>query len=662
MINQKQARAPYNFVPFAVEPVRRYEMPASLPPHDAWDPELLSGEIKVTVTAETPIFLSSGAKKDRPDETDFFRTLNGRYAIPGSGFRGLIRENMQILGLGLLRSEEDFCDYRLLYRQLAAAKSSLGGGLKRHYQTVLGINNAGVPLQVGAGYLYKAENGYHIQPIDGQVIPIARKDAAAPWRNRWAFSQHIYLKRQGASITLSETPPEGEDAIEGSIVGTGWMGNQRHLYFFPAKCSGQPIHLTREDVISFEEDYEAKRNTLSGTGKIKTNPAYWALPRNGERKPVFFVRSNGVTSFGMSKFLRIAYEHSIGEGLPQAHQALQKASAPFLDYPYAIMGFAGKQASFRSRVSVGDLEVNGVAEPQPLFYTLLGEPKLSFYPGYAQEGKHYNNKTFRLRGFKQYWLKDAAAPETQPSKVATAMRPLPAGASFTGTIRYRNLHEDELGLLLWSIALEPDCRQSLGMGKPYGFGRVNVTIDSIWEQDPAALYGKGLLTAGSHPVSAPTERIAQLISAYEEKVSTLTALPQGIRNLPAIQDFFYLKRTIRTDLENISYLSLKEHQNITQPLPTVEEIRTGCTAAQQTRKLQVGDIVTGCVTDIKDFGFFVDLPTGERGLVHIKEIADRWLYPEDIESYVLPGDMVPVKIISISGGKIGLSYKQARKK
>ncbi|OUQ24008.1 hypothetical protein B5E80_08270 [Flavonifractor sp. An135] len=93
-----KARAPYNFVPFSEKLLIRYETPGELPRHDRIDPALHSGEIQVELKAETPVFVSDG----QPDP-HFFRGPDGTYQIPGSTVRGLVRENMQILGFVLVR-------------------------------------------------------------------------------------------------------------------------------------------------------------------------------------------------------------------------------------------------------------------------------------------------------------------------------------------------------------------------------------------------------------------------------------------------------------------------------------------------------------------------------------------------------------------------------
>jgi len=72
----------------------------------------------------------------------------------------------------------------------------------------------------------------------------------------------------------------------------------------------------------------------------------------------------------------------------------------------------------------------------------------------------------------------------------------------------------------------------------------------------------------------------------------------------------------------------------------------------------VGSIVEGTVTGITHFGAFVQLPSGETGLVHISEIADTFV--RDVRDYLKEQDKVRVKILSFDGkNKIGLSIKQA---
>ncbi|MCH4057635.1 S1 domain-containing RNA-binding protein [Lapidilactobacillus gannanensis] len=73
--------------------------------------------------------------------------------------------------------------------------------------------------------------------------------------------------------------------------------------------------------------------------------------------------------------------------------------------------------------------------------------------------------------------------------------------------------------------------------------------------------------------------------------------------------------------------------------------------------VEIGSKVTGKVTGITNFGAFVDLGSGQSGLVHISEISNQ--YVKDIHDVLSVGDMVTVKVVSVQANKIGLSIKQA---
>ncbi|BCU53225.1 S1 RNA binding domain protein [Staphylococcus auricularis] len=75
--------------------------------------------------------------------------------------------------------------------------------------------------------------------------------------------------------------------------------------------------------------------------------------------------------------------------------------------------------------------------------------------------------------------------------------------------------------------------------------------------------------------------------------------------------------------------------------------------------IEVGNKLKGKVTGIKKFGAFVELPEGKSGLVHISEVADK--YVENVEDHLSVGDEVEVKVLSIADdGKISLSIKKAK--
>lgn len=74
----------------------------------------------------------------------------------------------------------------------------------------------------------------------------------------------------------------------------------------------------------------------------------------------------------------------------------------------------------------------------------------------------------------------------------------------------------------------------------------------------------------------------------------------------------------------------------------------------------VGDDVAGTVTRVLSYGAFVSLPDGSTGLVHISEVAHRFV--SDLTAEVSVGDAVTVRVMSVSGSgpdrKVALSMKR----
>ncbi len=610
MSGNNNVRAPYNFVPFhtkgasgadgtaqgqRVERVLvRYDSLEALPRHDRIDPKLLTGEIQVTMTAETPVFVSDGNKEN----PHFFRGPNGEFMLPGSTIRGMVRQNMQILGFGLVRPGEDLEDYQIYFREMTAATGTAGEDLKKYYQGALGIRAAkgkdgksrSVPEAVKAGYLRKGEEGYYIQPVKGgSYIRVPRNNRAlvdAGLVEGEAKSIPVaYTAQDGMVKYLRQSDAPVPSLEQGCLLYTGkGIGRdsdpkkKNARYLFPAADeSALPVPISELDRISYQEDFETRRNVL---GK---NASFWALPEGKQEKPVFYIRHNGHTYFGMSLFLRIGYSHPLSEGLPRPLLPRTGDAMP-LDYTHAILGFAEKENAYRSRVSFGDFTAQGRPRELPAVHTILGQPKPSWYPGYVTDGKNYNEDNFYLRGWKLYWMKEqAVAPPTPDGKekVGSTLRPLDKGTAFQGVIRFKNLHEDELGLLLWALRLEKDCWQSVGMGKPYGFGRMKLTIDSLRVYDITALYQADSLCHS--PVESGAEAVERYIRAYDAyacevlpyrgtKKDQKAKRSPSIRTIGTIADFFYMHQTIRSPKE-ASYLDLGDFKNLKGVLPTVHEIR-----------------------------------------------------------------------------------------
>lgn len=596
MAENNTVHAPYNFVPFSNK-VLLYGSMDKLPYHDEIRHDLKSGEIHITLEAQTPVFVSDGHKSKGMDGQEFngphfFRTPNGKYAIPGSTVRGMTRENMQILGFGLVRPGEDLDDYQIYFREIAAAHGSVKDILNEHYKAALAIpskksavteKSYTIPKNVKSGYLCKEGGSYVIRPTVKPFIRVSRKmeDTRQFGDSAARLVEIAYTAADGRARRILPFSKAESGMDHGWLLYTGKPvgAKPNHLYLFPDIDRETPeCKISDEDILSYSTDLENRKNSL----KAYYNLDFWKLPEEGECKPVFYVNYKGHIYFGMSMFLRIGYQYPLSEGLPERHRKLATGQDICLDYPHAILGFVtiGGKEAYKSRVSFGDFAAQGNPKECSPVRAVLSAPKPSYYPGYVVDGKNYNEagegyeekERFHLRGYKQYWMKPVQETSVAEGKdrVGSTLCPLPEGTRFQGIVRYKNLTEEELGLLLWSLRLDEGCSQTLGMGKPYGYGRMKLTIDELRELDYTKLYG----SLDGNPWRNSTDRIDEYIQAYDEFAADKLHVKKpkkrpSITSLKEIQDFFYMKKKTRDD----RYMELKEYQNLRSPLRSVADLR-----------------------------------------------------------------------------------------
>lgn len=568
--------APYNFVPFSNKIIQRYESMEELPSHGIVDPELKTGEIQVSIEAQTPIYIGDGSSEEI---SDFFRGADGEYQIPGSSVRGMLRETMQILGFGLVRPGEDVADYQIYFRDMATTSARA-----KYYKNVMGIKNkATIPPNVKQGYLCCDEDGkYYIKP--SRCIRVSRKNPGMQaFKNKKGevkpaeYFKVAYIEGEDKIKDIVPFEDRQEGMKEGILLSTGRPVKNKinHLYVFEKETDSTEgsIFITKEDELSYKEDLEKRKNSL----KAYYEADFWKMPEEGKSKPVFYVQYHGHTYFGMSLYVRIGYLHNIPEGLPGSHQRKNEeyADGIFLDYPYAIMGFANKQGAYRSRISVGNFKAEKEGKEKERT-VITAEPKASYYAGYLNDGKNYNDDDFLLRGYKHYWLREKPVPakELANESMQKKVRALGEGTVFRGVIRYKNLHEDELGLLLWALSLnsEKDTYHSLGMGKPYGMGRVKIRIENLKELDVSEFYCLQGLKKG---LKKNSEKVDAYIKSYKEyaRKELKEKEKHNIEEFEEIKDFFFMHQISPLQEKEMAYMTLKEYTNNRGILKTVKDIR-----------------------------------------------------------------------------------------
>lgn len=90
----------------------------------------------------------------------------------------------------------------------------------------------------------------------------------------------------------------------------------------------------------------------------------------------------------------------------------------------------------------------------------------------------------------------------------------------------------------------------------------------------------------------------------------------------------------------------------------VQEVEQQARAAEVRQSLAVGDVITGRVTSVREFGAFIDLGGGVQGLLHISEMG--WSRVNDPSLFAKPGEEITVKVLRIDADedRIALGLKQ----
>lgn len=401
----------------------------------------------------------------------------------------------------------------------------------------------------------------------------------------------VYYRRKGLKkiIALEDKPLEGY--AEGTLITTGFMDQKKAFYVIPKMdCTAEAkwIQIEPQDVDSFKRDFEARKNQLAvSTGydlaKMEAEEkeklqeevcSFFGLPEDGKIKPVFYIRLGGKIYFGFTPNLRLFYEKEIYDGLSKE----QRDNS--LDYCKSLFGYATDEESYRSRLSFRDAIIDDkTISENGGRRVILGEPKPTSYLDYliGKDGKAATYRgDFSLRGMKQYWLHEKpvnADIENEEDKKPTSsdIYPYPEGSSFTGRICFTNLSEEELGMLLWSLLLEKDSQQNIGKGKPYGYGRISISLKDLNILNPDALYNSDSLCL--NPYEDQKDRYYRYIGKAKQSMTKF--LGDDVMRYTPIYNFLRMKSAREfPDEDRIRYMSIQNHeyQNRWKMLPTIEDI------------------------------------------------------------------------------------------
>ncbi len=618
-LNKKKIKnysvSPYNFVSFPQFAVSRYKNMKELPAHNSYKDkegkELLNGIIEYNLVAKTPILVSKGMNNEKNREVSFFINNRGEFAIPGSTIRGMIRTNAQILSFSSVvgdkndegkYNESEIRDSRYMYREIAG-----NDALAMSYKNELGINSQRrIVENVRAGYIYRKNkkeyviesaikisgptNYFRIDEIklrkivdkeiekeinfmySRDILTIENKLKNTKNNNRRAkmlskiknenyhpYQTSISFNYDKGKNKIVKIGPKGKYFYDGHIVCSEYIWGKRGHFIIPeADKNIKSIALDEESISHYIDDL-IRTKKMKKTGEFQKGKEFFGLPKEvgkENKKPVFFIDKENVLHFGFTPYLRVFYNKSVLEGVPESYKNINGIS-----YVDGVFGFSNKNgARYKSRVSFEDVVVEGRGEidRDSSMEMLLAEPKPTSYNLYLKQNIDSNKKNlniydgdFQLRGIKQYWLKEYIQSPDFSGKKNTNMifniEPLKEGTVFKGKIHFNNLYKDELGLLLWSLRLNENCFQNIGLAKPYGFGRVKIENLTLKLEDLQKKY-----TEFSFDFMEKHD-LEEYIDYYKEKFSHRYLNGKKIDSMRPIKELMYIKSRIIKESEGNSF-------------------------------------------------------------------------------------------------------------
>jgi CRISPR-associated protein (TIGR03986 family) len=349
--------------------------------------------------------------------------------------------------------------------------------------------------------------------MDVWLLPPPRRTVKPARGHRPAMS---LAKIPITNISNDSSSAEKPDWVKGKLVKSGHMHNKHsHCVIYeedPNPNARIPIPQ------ALWEKYQADRDMNRG---IRCRP----LIENND--PLFYLvdRSGNLVFFGPTMMFRMPYSASTVKFIPECLRDPGQ-----LDIAEAIFGSTERKgrvrfpdAAFARAVGGGDspfcVDNNGRIIPK-----ILSSPKPTSFQNYLVQNvpqvqkndlNHYGDPYGKnggtvIRGHKFYWNKfgniedvqescgeqngrvqmdanglshyrntdrgewrNADMPDAKPQH--TVIKPVRPGCVFKGKIHFENLSDIELGALLSALDLEGEhSRHRLGMGKPYGMGRIHI--------------------------------------------------------------------------------------------------------------------------------------------------------------------------------------------
>lgn len=471
--NEEIRNYPYNFVSFGDEKL--------VDRKSYFDSKgTNTGKIICTLVNKTPLFINGKTTKtNKGHSLESFLNEDGKYIIPSSSLKGEVRNIIEVLTNSCIKNvEED----RLEKRLRAGEKKELKFGIIKRLpsKTEDGIIEEAVKIKVAKRVLRENE-GFHQIKINQRILNYLSK----PIENKETLDSVCSGGKEEAVLWVSS--PIFSKKYEKIIVAKSFTGSGRKIY-----------------KLSYD-DYEDLKYLINQRAEReeKENKTFY-LKKDVDLKSgdviIFSAdeKNDSAIDLAFSEIPRLRYKYSPLDLVPEAFKPCK--SIKNLCFACRLFGSTGdqketedKDISCAGKVYFTDAKIeekDAQIVSKPVLLKPLGEPHPSLARFYLAEGT-YDNKT-TIRGRKFYWHhKDKiqagknyssyleSIADKQEEKYNASLQFMKPENTFKFEVLFKNLTDEELGILIYSLELEEKMLHKLGKAKAFGFGSCKISIDKF---------------------------------------------------------------------------------------------------------------------------------------------------------------------------------------
>lgn len=515
--NQGPFVNPYNFV--SVEQNESFcDRQPFIHGHEAFSDGCFSGRLECAIKLITPLFIPDPqatvpSTGDNPKQMSFIRDSQGRPMIPASSLKGMVRSMLEAISNSCF---SQINDSRLDYRDTDVSKNlkpAVIVSLDEHKKTA-GVVTLDDMAWLPAGYKGGSDYRNSLHKIKSPLrfaFANLKKVPARPKGNHVVPSHWVVTSSLQEDLSKLPTPGPGEIQRQVLIKHTGRAIRNKHderVFFsdkFPLDLEKNLVKKKPENVpfnAIRDFNYILSEQKERFTKQENENQAAQEMEKRLNRKGPVRARLHDLVYFytpdqsiALVLIPRLRYKKSPADLLPKQLKPCSDINklCPACRI-FGTVSEVGTAVQGKVSFSSGTIGTSNPRLENGVLLKILGSPQPTatcFYVRDQEDGNlpvtpkegGYDRPYTMLRGRKFYWVSGHGYRFNEASKFNSRVELLhPKAAdsnnvSFSFSVDFENLTAGELGLLLWSIELEADMYQRLGMGKPLGLGLIKTTVD-----------------------------------------------------------------------------------------------------------------------------------------------------------------------------------------